>query len=278
MTDRHYEGIYRQWGGMALDAFIKWAGMHAAIAQTTDGIVVTDANGIIEYVNPAFITMSGYTSEQAVGQSTRIFSSGRHHPAFYEELWNTIRSGRIWRGDIINRRQDGILYEEEMSITPIRDALGAIVNYIAIKHDVSRSRAAGEVRRESELRLLGIIGHAPLGIYMSDGRDGRFMQVNTAFCEMLGYSEHELLATTWKRLIHKDDLERALESSARLWRDACDGLVDTETRYIHHDGNVVWVRVRMLISCDSRGYPQYLVVYLEDRHRTPATDTLRSTP
>ena len=89
--------------------------------QAADGIVITDAGGIIQYVNPAFIRMTGYTSEEAVGQYPSILKSGRHSADFYEQLWKTIRSGQVWVGELLNRRKDGTFYNEEMRITPVRD-------------------------------------------------------------------------------------------------------------------------------------------------------------
>ena len=80
---------------------IERAGLVAAVEQAADGIVITDIDGKIRYVNPAFTMMTGYSGEEAVGQYTRILKSGRHSVAFYEELWNTIRSGRVWRGATI---------------------------------------------------------------------------------------------------------------------------------------------------------------------------------
>ena len=126
---------------------IERAGLVAAVEQAADGIVITDIDGKIRYVNPAFTMMTGYSGEEAVGQYTRILKSGRHSVAFYEELWNTIRSGRVWHGAMINRRKDGTFYNEEMRITPVLDANREIVSYIAIKHDVTERRAAEEAQQ-----------------------------------------------------------------------------------------------------------------------------------
>jgi PAS domain S-box-containing protein len=104
------------------------AGLVAAVEQAADGIVVTDTNGQIQYVNPAFTAMTGYTSEEAVGQNPRILKSGLQPAALYEDLWNTIRSGRVWHGELINRRKDGTLYDEEMRIAPVEDDNGEIVS------------------------------------------------------------------------------------------------------------------------------------------------------
>src|ERR1039457_801849 len=126
---------------------IERAGLVAAVEQAADGIVITDTLGKIQYVNPAFTAMTGYTSAEAVGQYPRILKSGRQTAEFYEELWNTVRSGRVWHGEMVNRRKDGTLYTEEMRITPVADATGEIVSFIAIKHDVTERRAAEEVQQ-----------------------------------------------------------------------------------------------------------------------------------
>lgn len=102
------------------------AGLIAAVEQAADGIVITDASGQIQYVNPAFTAMTGYTREEVVGKNPRVLKSGRHSAAFYEELWRTLLSGRVWHGEITNRRKDGTFYDEEMRIAPVSDAARAI--------------------------------------------------------------------------------------------------------------------------------------------------------
>lgn len=116
----------------------------AAVEQAADGIVITDVDAKIEYVNPAFTTMTGYRSDEVVGQNPRMLKSGRHSVTFYEDLWKIVSSGKTWHGEVVNRRKDGSLYNEEMRISPIRDANGVTVRYIAIKHDVTEKRALEE--------------------------------------------------------------------------------------------------------------------------------------
>lgn len=125
------------------------SGLFAAFEQITDGIVVTDTEGEIQYVNPAFTLMTGYASQEVIGHHTRILKSGCQGVEVYRDLWNIIRSGRVWRGDMVNRRKDGTHYTETMSITPILNPSGITVRYIAIKHDVTDERAAEEARRLS---------------------------------------------------------------------------------------------------------------------------------
>jgi PAS domain S-box-containing protein len=122
------------------------AGLITAVEQAADGIVVTDTDGNIQYVNPAFTRMTGYSRDEAIGKNPRVLKSGHHPQAFYEDLWKTIKAGQVWHGDMINQRKDGTLYNEEMRIAPVLSPAGGVVNYIAIKHDVSDRRAAEEAK------------------------------------------------------------------------------------------------------------------------------------
>lgn len=117
-----------------------------AVEQAADGVLITDTSGKIQYVNPAFTAMTGYTSDEAVGQHPRMLKSGRQNPDFYKELWSTIGSGKTWHGELTNRRKDGSTYTEEMRITPVRGSNGEVSSYIAIKHDVTEERADSEAR------------------------------------------------------------------------------------------------------------------------------------
>jgi PAS domain S-box-containing protein len=482
------------------------AGLIAAVEQAADGIVITGADGTIQYVNPTFTAMTGYASQEVVGQSARFLESGRQPAAFYEDLWGTIRSGRTWHGELVNRRKDGTFYDEEMRIAPITDPSGEIAGFIAIKRDVTERRAAeraqgclaaivescedailactpggiiltwnrgaealfghsaadaigkyasilvppdrldrlahildqvtqgkvlsqyegvcvrkdgrrfhaaltgspirnsagvvvavsailrdiserheaernrallasivessddaihsvgldgtiaswnrgsevlygytsqeilgkyadilvppdlreevrrlletigegrsigpfervvqrkdgrtvdvsiaisplrnpaGEVMgascivrdirqrlrsqrrlRESEERFRGVFEHAPVGMCVS-AFDGRLLQVNAAFCRMLGYSEQELLATTWAALTHPDDLAVSQRMKEELSKDP-DRCLETEKRYIHRSGAAVWARVRIAVLRDSGGAPSCHVVHVED--------------
>jgi two-component system, cell cycle sensor histidine kinase and response regulator CckA len=120
-----------------------------AIEQAAEVIVISDAQGIIEYVNPAFETATGYTRQEVLGQHVDCLKSGQHDDSFYRDMWTTISSGRIWHGRVVNRRKDGTVYTEESTISPVRDAAGAIVNYVAIDRDVTE-----ELRSRDEKAFL----------------------------------------------------------------------------------------------------------------------------
>jgi PAS domain S-box-containing protein len=108
------------------------------VEHAGDAIVVTDTEGNIGYVNPAFERSSGYSSDEVVGGNARILKSGMQDDDFYRDLWETIAAGRVWRGHFINKKKDNSLFEEEAAISPIRNAEGSILNYVAIKRDVTK--------------------------------------------------------------------------------------------------------------------------------------------
>jgi len=114
----------------------------AALVAAANGIVITDRNGHIVWVNPAFTRLTGYAADEVLGQNPRILKSGQHDQAFYAVLWNTIGAGNVWHGEMVNRRKDGSLYFEEETITPVADARGAIHHFVAIKQDISSRKQA----------------------------------------------------------------------------------------------------------------------------------------
>jgi len=119
----------------------------SAIEQAAETVVITDASGSIQYVNPAFEKLTGYSSAEALGQNPRILKSGEHDLEFYKDMWATLVSGKTWQGHFINRKKDGSLFEEEASISPVKNSDGKTTNYVAVKRDVSR-----EVALEHQLR------------------------------------------------------------------------------------------------------------------------------
>ena len=118
----------------------------AALESAANGVAITDRKGTIQWINPAFTQLTGYSAEEAIGQNPRILKSGQHPGSFYDQMWETISQGLVWKGEIINRHKSGQLYHEEMTITPVREVSGAITHFIAIKQDIGeRKRAEAEL-------------------------------------------------------------------------------------------------------------------------------------
>lgn len=124
-----------------------------AVEQNPASIVITDAAGKIEYVNPKFVEVTGYTLAEALGQNPRILKSGEKSPEAYRELWQTLAEGKEWRGEFHNKRKNGELYWESASISPIRDAAGHITHYVAVKEDIT-ARKQTEAERDQLIQDL----------------------------------------------------------------------------------------------------------------------------
>ena len=129
----------------------------AALQAAANAVVISDRDGTIEWVNPAFTRLTGYAAAEAVGRNPRdLVKSGKHPPEFYRNLWQTIVAGRTWHGETINRRKDGSLYTEEQSITPIMDAAGVITHFVAIKTDVTeRLKLEAQFRQAQKMDTVG---------------------------------------------------------------------------------------------------------------------------
>jgi PAS domain S-box-containing protein len=132
----------------------------AALQAAANAIVITDREGTIEWANSSFTGLTGYSPEEVIGQNPRILNSRSHERPFFEEMWNTILSGGVWHGELINRRKDSTQYVEEMTITPVHFANGAITHFIAVKENITARKRGEEALRTSQERLASIIDSA----------------------------------------------------------------------------------------------------------------------
>ncbi|WP_300458387.1 cache domain-containing protein [Desulfobacula sp.] len=119
----------------------------AAIEQIAEGVVITNADGNIEYVNPAFEKTTGYSKQELIGKNPRILKSGEHNELVYRQLWETIITGNTWNGRLTNKRKDGSFYTEDATISPVLDKSGKLINFVAVKRDVT-----DEIRMEKVLQ------------------------------------------------------------------------------------------------------------------------------
>jgi PAS domain S-box-containing protein len=189
--------------GAAARASVEFAGVLAAVEQAADAVLIAGTDGKIQYVNPAFTAITGYSSAETLGQYPRILKSGRQSAEFYRDLWTTISSGHVWKGELINRRKDGSLYTEEMQITPVAGAGGEIVSYIAIKRDVTERRAAEDAQRF----LAAIIESSDEAILGLDGK-GVIRSWNRGAETILGYRATEVIGKHASMLVPENRLAR----------------------------------------------------------------------
>lgn len=129
-----------------------------AISQMNEAIIVTNLDAEIQYVNPAFEKISGYSIEEAVGQNPRLLQSGQTDPSLFVELWKTLTAGNVWHGQFHNKKKDGSLYIEDALISPVVDSFGATVNYIAVKRDVTHELELEEqIRQKFKMETVGLM-------------------------------------------------------------------------------------------------------------------------
>ena len=158
----------------------------AALEATANGVMITNREGVIVWVNPAFERLTGYSSQEVVGQSTRLLKSGLHPPSFYKILWETVLAGNQWQGELTNRRKDGSLYTEHMTISPVRDGTGEIAHFVAVKEDFTDRN-----NTRDQLYLLAQALEGSSELIGVANPEGRLSFSNRAFRQTLGYSEDE---------------------------------------------------------------------------------------
>ena len=129
-----------------------------ALEAAANAIVITNNKGVIEWANSAFTTFTGYTLDEAIGQTHRMLNSGEHDPAFYQDLWKTVLAGEVWQGEITNRRKSGSLYTEEMTITPLKKSQGEVTHFIAVKQDITeRKQMEANLLRTQRMESIGTL-------------------------------------------------------------------------------------------------------------------------
>ena len=249
---------------------VEYSGLVTAVEQAADGIVITDPQGLIQYVNPAFTAMTGYTREEAVGQHTRILKSGSVPPERYEELWSTVRSGKTWAGALVNRRKDGSFYNEEMRINPVLDAQGEVVSYIAIKHDVTE-RMAGEEARQ----FLSAIVESSREAIIAATLEGNILTWNRGAETLFGYTAEEAVGMHISTLVPPG---RQLNLAHKV-AQACLGIAvhENDGLGLCKDGRIVHVSVSGSPIANAAGKVvaiSAIVRDISDRHEAERTQSL----
>jgi PAS domain S-box-containing protein len=150
-----------------------------AVEQSPTTVMITDLEGRIEYVNATFQALTGYTPEEVLGLSPNFLQSGLHPPAFFQELWQTLKEGRIWRGELRNRKKNGELYWEKATISPVLDEAGQPASFLAVKEDITEHKRVQEALVQSERRYQELVEHQGEGFGIVDANE-RFTFVNPA--------------------------------------------------------------------------------------------------
>jgi PAS domain S-box-containing protein len=212
-----------------------------ALESAANGILIANHEGRILWANPAFTRLSGYSAAEVVGQNPRVWKSGAQDAAFYQKLWKTVLSGEVWQGEIVNRRKDGSVYTEGMTITPVRDALGTVSHFIAIKEDISGRKHAEEALRASEERYRELFENASDLVFTAD-LDLRLTSLNRVAEQTIGYSREEAAQMNLRQLVDPKHWQRMEHASERLLTG--ESAVQLEVEITAKDGRRVMLEVK----------------------------------
>ena len=217
----------------------------AAIKQAGDAIVITDAQGAMQYVNPTFERTSGYTSDEAIGRNPRLLKSGEQDESFYRNLWNTISGGKIWSGIMVNKGKDGKLYTEETTISPIRDHSGRIINYVAVQRDITEHlHLTAQLQQAHKMEAVGLLAGGVAHDY------------NNMLSVILGYTELALGKVDKTESLHTDLEEiykaaiRSTEITRQLLAFARKQLINPVVLNLNHSVQSILKMLERLIGED----------------------------
>ena len=189
-----------------------------AVVQSADSIFITDTDGLIEYANPQFEQRTGYSLAEAIGQNPRLLKSGEHDRDFYSQMWNTIKSGQIWRGELHNKRKNGSLFWEEVSIAPVLNESGQLCNFVSINKEITERK-----QLEQALRIKDSAIESSINAILLADLEGKLTYVNPAFLRLGGFGRSQFLSTRifilfWKKAAGRANCRSgAMMASWLIW-------------------------------------------------------------
>jgi len=247
--------------------------LSAAVEQTADCVIIGDREGTVQYVNPAFEGETGYTREEVVGKTLRVLKSGVHDVAFFGSLRKTILSGRVFRAVFVSRKKDGELIHEQTTITPIVDAQGNITHFVSTAKNITENVRAEQALRESEERFRDLF-ESTHDLIQAVTPDGRFLYVNRAWREALGYTEKEVARLTLHQVIHAESLAKCGAAMQQLL--AGEKTDRIETVFVTKQGKSINVEGGIYCKYE-QGSPVSISCILRDiTDRKEAEETLRA--
>jgi PAS domain S-box-containing protein len=215
--------------------------LSSAVEHTADIVTIARKDGTIEYVNPAFEKITGYNMGEAVGKTPRILKSGKQDKQFYENLWGTILSGKVFYGVLINKKNNGEMYYAEKTITPVKDERGTITHFVSTDKDITERKRAEEITKESEVKFRNLVEKSLAGVYIIQNE--KFSYVNPKLAEIFGYTQDEIISSkSVSDLVAKDDSSLVAENIRKRLQGEVQSIYYT-FRGQRKDGELIDVEV-----------------------------------
>ncbi|MBA3072761.1 MAG: PAS domain S-box protein, partial [Anaerolineae bacterium] len=223
-----------------------------AVEQNPVSIVITDINGIITYVNPMFTEVTGYTFKDVVGKNPKILKSGHTTSEEYASLWQTIKSGKTWHGKFHNRKKNGDLYWETISISPVVNKLGVTTHFVATKEDLTYRKLVEDTIEKERRLLRAVVDNIPDQIFVHD-RDCRFVLNNLSDARVLGVNDPALLQGKSDVDFYPPELAANYQANDRQVMETNQPLIVEEEPNVTASGQKRWVNVIKVPFHDNKG-------------------------
>jgi len=223
-----------------------------AVEQSPNSFVITDLEGNIEYVNKQFSQYTGYNSSDIIGKNPRILKGGEYPRGFFEKLWKTITSGRTWKGEFVNKKKNGEIFYEKAIISPIINKSGEIVSYLGIKEDITELKKTEQALNKVTEEMNHFFTVALDLLCIVDNVTQKFLRLNKAWEDTLGYTIDELINKPYLDFVHPDDLELTRKASMKLTKSG--RLINFVNRYRCKDGSYKFIEWSSITNSDGTFY------------------------
>lgn len=243
-----------------------------AVEQNPASIIITDTDGFIEYVNPKFCEVTGYTADELSGKKPGILSSHEKSGGDYRILWDTIKSGKEWRGEFHNRKKNGDLYWESALISPIKNEIDEITHFLGIKEEITLRKILEASTKESEQRYRELFLNNPIPTYIFDESTLEFIEVNEAAILNYGYSREEFASMTLKDLRIPEEIPSLLESLEKIGSYVFHS---TSMRHKKKDGTIFYVEITSHALPVKKGRKTRLVMAVDISDRVRAAEQMK---
>ncbi|HEB84796.1 MAG TPA: PAS domain S-box protein, partial [Bacteroidetes bacterium] len=243
-----------------------------AADQSPTVLLLTDTEARIQFVNPRFTEVTGYMPDEVIGKNPRLLSSGQTPRATYEELWETITRGEVWRGEFINRRKNGEVFYESAAIAPITDDTGRIVQYLALKEDVTERKYQEELLGKQREMFSRTFHSSHVAMVINRLRDGVFLEVNDSFLKHTGYAREEIIGKSYEDVdfgIDRDLIVKLIQDLNEQGQ-----MKEREIEYRPRGGSVSYAHISAAVI-EYEGEPCSLFHAIDITERRRAEEALR---